>query len=93
MRTHSVRLWPLLTTETRCLGRSQISLGVRWQLFALRFPDQPTAKTERIIKEKLLAGLPSAKAELGHCQGDEYPLANFLDLFENARRRTRSEQG
>ena len=42
--------------------------------FALRYPDQPTPKTERIIKEKLLAGLPSAKAELGHCLGDEYPL-------------------
>ena len=61
--------------------------------FALRFLDQPTPKTERIIKEKLLAGLPSAKAELCHCHRDEYPLASFLDMFENVRRRTRSEQG
>ena len=61
--------------------------------FALRYPDQPTPKTERIIKEKLLAGLPSAKAELGHCLGDEYPLDNSLDLFENAMHRTKPEQG
>ena len=37
--------------------------------------------------------MPSAKAELGHCLGDEHPLDNFLDLFENAMRRTKPEQG
>ena len=61
--------------------------------FALRFPDEPMPKPERMIKEKLLAGMPSAKTELGHCHGEEYPLAKFLDMFESARRRTRTEQG
>ena len=68
-------------------------LRCKMAAFALRFPDQPMPKPERIIKEKLLADLPSAKAELSHCHGDEYPLASFLDMFESVRHRTRSEQG
>ena len=68
-------------------------LRCKMAAFALRFPDQPTPKPERFINEKLLAGLSSAKTELGHCHGDEYPLASFLDIFESVRRRTRSEQG